>query len=120
MQEHQNDEKAALSAAENWLTFIDEGDSVKSWERTASIFKDVVSTEKWQTSLQEVQATVGKPLFRTLKSKHYTQEIPGAPDGEYVCIEYATTFEHKQHGSETITPVKDRDGEWRVTGYYIS
>jgi hypothetical protein len=120
MQEYQADEQAALVAAEKWLHLIDEGDAAKSWGTTASTFRSVVSLEKWQTSLEEVLATVGRPLARTLKSKQYTQEIPGAPDGEYVCIEYETTFEHKQHGAETITPVKDQDGEWRVTGYYIS
>lgn len=120
MLDHQAEEQAALMAAERWLHFIDEGDSAKSWGTTASIFRAVVPLEKWQTSLEAVQATVGKPLSRTLKSAQYTHEIPGAPDGDYVCIEYETTFEHKQHGLETITPVKDSDGEWRVTAYYVS
>ena len=34
-------------------------------------------------------------------------------------IQYETSFERKKHGTETVTPMKDRDGEWRVSGYYI-
>jgi hypothetical protein len=45
--------------------------------------------------------------------------MPGAPDGEYVVIQYQTTFEHKNSAVETVTPMLDNDGQWRVSGYYI-
>jgi hypothetical protein len=45
--------------------------------------------------------------------------LSGAPDGEYVVIEYETSFEKKRNGIETITPMKDADGEWRVAGYFL-
>ncbi len=43
----------------------------------------------------------------------------GAPDGEYVVIQFETSFEHKRSAIETVTPMMDRDGKWRVSGYYI-
>ncbi len=45
--------------------------------------------------------------------------MPGAPDGEYVVIQYDSSFEHKQAAVETVTPMLDKDGKWRVSGYYI-
>jgi hypothetical protein len=54
-----------------------------------------------------------------LRSKHYTNTLPGAPDGEYVVIQYETSFENKKSAIETITPMLDEDGRWRVSGYYI-
>ena len=45
--------------------------------------------------------------------------IPGAPDGEYVVIQFKTSFENKKSGIETVTPMLDKDGKWRVSGYYI-
>ncbi len=45
--------------------------------------------------------------------------LPGAPDGEYVVIQYNTEFENKKVAIETITPMLDDDGKWRVSGYYI-
>jgi hypothetical protein len=54
-----------------------------------------------------------------LKSKQYAEELPGAPDGEYVVIEYETSFERKKNGTETITLMKDTDGEWRAAGYFV-
>jgi hypothetical protein len=44
---------------------------------------------------------------------------PGAPDGEYVVIQFETSFEKKKSSIETITPIKEKDGSWRVSGYYI-
>jgi hypothetical protein len=58
-------------------------------------------------------------VARKLKSKQYTRTLPGAPDGEYVVIQYETTFENKQSATETVTPMLDKDGVWRVSGYYI-
>jgi hypothetical protein len=62
---------------------------------------------------------LGKTLSRKLKSASHTKTLPGAPDGEYVVIQYDTRFEHKQSATETITPMLGTDGTWRVSGYFI-
>jgi len=36
-----------------------------------------------------------------------------------VVIQYESSFEHKQSAVETITPTLDKDGKWRVSGYFI-
>jgi hypothetical protein len=56
---------------------------------------------------------------RTIKSTEYATSLPGAPDGHYVIIQYETAFEKKQSAVETVTPMKDSDGQWRVSGYFI-
>ena len=40
-------------------------------------------------------------------------------DGKYVVIQYDTVFEHKASAVETVTPMPDPDGVWRVSGYFI-
>jgi hypothetical protein len=62
---------------------------------------------------------LGKVLKRTIKSSQYATSLPGAPDGEYVVIQYETSFANKKSAVETITPMLDKDGKWRVSGYYI-
>jgi hypothetical protein len=34
-------------------------------------------------------------------------------------IKYDTQFEHKESAIETVTPVLDKDGSWKVSGYFI-
>jgi Protein of unknown function (DUF4019) len=62
---------------------------------------------------------MGKLVSRKVKSASYTTFLPGAPDGEYVVIEFNTSFGNKKSGIETVTPKMDKDGTWRVSGYYI-
>ena len=82
-------------------------------------FKSVVSSEQWKISFEAAQVPLGKAVSRKLKSQKYAEELPGAPDGEYVVIEYETSFEKKKNGTETITLMKDTDGEWRAAGYFV-
>jgi len=112
-------EKAAATAAGAWVSLVDGGDYAESWNQTAGFFKNAVTKEQWQQSLKAVRAPLGKMVARKLKSKQYTKTLPGAPDGEFVVIQYETTFENKKSAIETVTPMLDKDGKWRVSGYYI-
>ncbi len=49
----------------------------------------------------------------------FTRTVPGAPDGEYVVIQFDTQFENKAAAVETVTPMREKDGSWRVSGYFI-
>jgi hypothetical protein len=43
----------------------------------------------------------------------------GAHDGKYVVIQLDTVFAGKSSAVETVTPMLDPDGIWRVSGYYV-
>ncbi len=36
--------------------------------------------------------------------KKHSTSLPGAPDGEYVVIEFITSFSNKKSAIETVTP----------------
>jgi hypothetical protein len=112
-------EKAAVAAAEQWLLLVDAGKYDQSWKEAAKYFKDAVSQDKWQQSLQAVRDPLGRLISRTVKRRVYTTSLPGAPDGEYVVIQFETSFQNKKAAVETVTPMMDKDGLWRVSGYFI-
>lgn len=112
-------EDLAQTAAESWLKLIDAGDWASSWEQAAELFKGVVTKEQWVQALTGVSPPLGKVVSRKLKSRQYSEKLPGAPDGKYVVIQYETVFEKKASAVETITPMLDPDGVWRVSGYLI-
>lgn len=112
-------EQAAISAAGAWLNLVDRGRYSDSWQQAASTFQTVVNKEQWATSLQAIRQSLGKVISRKLNKKQYTQTLPGAPDGEYVVLEFFTVFEKKKNAVETVTPMLDSDGYWKVSGYYI-
>ena len=112
-------EKAAVSAAEKWLSLVDEGKYGESWKEAAEYFRNAVKQEQWEQSAQAVRKPLGKLISRKMKSTAYKTSLPGAPDGEYAVIQFATSFENKKSAIETVTPMMDKDGKWRVSGYYI-
>jgi hypothetical protein len=112
-------EKVAVSAAQKWLSMVDEGKYVESWKETAEYFRNAVKQDQWEQSLQAVRKPLGKLVSRRVKSQSYRTSLPGAPDGEYVVIQFETSFENKKSAVETVTPMLDNDGNWRVSGYYI-
>jgi predicted SnoaL-like aldol condensation-catalyzing enzyme len=119
LQADQAAEKGAITASVVWLSLVDQGKYLESWDQASELFKAAVTKEQWQSSLKAVRPPLGKMLERKLKSKQYTKTLPGAPDGEYVVIQYETSFEKKKSAIETVTPMLDKDGKWKVSGYYI-
>ena len=115
----QKGEELAAKAALKWLALVDEGKYSESWDEAAQLFKGAVNKGQWKDSLDSVRKPLGKLVSRTLKSKTYATSLPGAPDGEYVVIQYTSSFENKKSAVETVTPMLDKDGKWRVSGYYI-
>lgn len=116
--ESYNEDAATLSVAK-WLQLIDSGNYQESWETAAEIFKAQISAEDWIKTAVAARNPLGAVVSRKMTSQVYKTVIQGAPDGEYVVIEFSTAFENKKSATETITPMLDPDGQWRVSGYYI-
>lgn len=109
----------AIKAAENFLLFVDTGQYAQSWDEASSFFKSQVPKETWIKQISSLRPAFGNVMNRQIVNAQQMTQLPGAPDGQYVVLQYDTTFENKRKAVETITPMLDQDGKWRVTGYYI-
>ncbi len=112
-------EKAAVASATVWLALVDGGKYPETWDHAASRFKNALNKDQWIASLERGRTPLGKVVSRKLWSNMYTTSLPGVPDGKYVVIMYNTEFENKKSAIETVTPMLDKDGKWRVAGYQI-
>ena len=112
-------EQLAQQSSKSWLALVDSGKYADSWDEAAQLFRAAVTKERWQGMLHTTRDPLGKLVSRTVKSASYTKTLPGAPDGEYVVIQYDSSFEHKQSAVETVVPMLDKDGKWRISGYFI-
>jgi len=109
----------AQVAAKSWLALTDSAKYGQSWDDAASLFKDAVTKADWEKAVKGVRSPLGAMKSRKVKSVTFTRTLPGAPDGEYVVIQYESQFENKAAAIETVTPMHDKDGTWRVSGYFI-
>ena len=109
----------AEAAALAWLALTDVGDYPGSWDHAAGFFQASISKPNWIHAVGNARQPLGSLISRKFKSATFTRSLPGAPDGEYVVIQYDTQFERKDGAIETVTPLLEKDGSWKVSGYFI-
>jgi hypothetical protein len=109
----------AQVAAKSWLTLTDSAKYGQSWDEASSLSKAAVSKADWEKAIKAGRSPLGALKARKVKSANFTRTLPGAPDGEYVVIQFESQFENKAAAIETVTPMHDKDGVWRVSGYFI-
>lgn len=110
---------AAETSAAKWLALVDTENYGASWDETASTFRVRISREQWSQMVRAARTPFGLLQKRTLKSASAVTSLPGAPDGEYVVMQFDATFEHKAAAVETVTMARDADQNWRAVGYFI-
>ena len=118
-QAQQKPEELAQKSAESWLALTDSGKFAESWDEASQLFKSAITRQQWTSTVKGVREPLGKVLSRKFKSATFTRTLPGVPDGDYVVVQFETSFEHKAAATETVTPMLEKDGKWRVSGYYI-
>ncbi len=123
-------EDAAQAAAESWLKAVDAGNYTGSWDQAAATLKAAVKQAEWAQMLGGQRTPLGRVVSRRLKSRQLTDKAPTTrvvggkvytfgQRGKFVIIEYDTVFANKPSAIETVTPMADPDGAWRVSGYSV-
>jgi hypothetical protein len=110
---------AAQAAAHSWLTLVDWGRYGESWDSAAAFFRKAVTRPAWEDALRKARTPFEPFGERQLVGAAYRTVLPQAPPGQYVVLEYRTVARRGKKVLETVTPMKDEDGRWRVAGYFI-
>src|SRR5208282_1285411 len=111
--------KAAKLAAQAWLSVIEDGRYGDSWKQASGYFQGAAAEQQWVTLLEGIRKPLGKLVSRTAKSAEQRTIIPGAPDGEYVIMNFDTSFVGQKSATETVTFLLEKDEKWKAAGYYI-
>lgn len=109
---------AGQAAIAEWVSLVDAGNYGMSWRATGSLFRNQVTEAQWVAQLGAARSPFGEMVSRSKKSSSHHEQLPGAPDGDYVVVQYDTAFATEKAAVETITVMLE-DGEWRVVGYFI-
>ena len=112
-------EKSATNAAQSWLVQIDSGNYAKSWKEASAYFQGTVTEKNWTDALNGTRKPLGKLVSRKLNKAQSASSIPSAPDGNYVVMQFDTSFSNKKGAVETVTFVQEKDSKWKAAGYYI-
>ena len=111
-------EQAAAKSVEAWLAIHDAGRYDESWDAAAEYVKRMIPQSKWEDAMQAHRAPLGNVKSRSVHATTYAATLPGMPDGDYMVLQYKTSFEKKDSAIETIIPMLE-DGQWKVMTYRI-
>jgi Protein of unknown function (DUF4019) len=111
--------QAAEIAAQSWLSLVDAGKYGDSWVQAAQFFKSKVGRSEWAEMLGTVRGPLGRVNSRKLSTIQKATDLPGAPKGHYLVLHYATSFANLPSAIETVVPMQEKDGAWRVSGYFV-
>jgi hypothetical protein len=110
---------AATDAATKWLAVMDAGQTAEAWDAAAPMMQAAVTRETWASVGSQVRSPLGAAKARKQGAAGYTRTLPNAPQGEYVVIQYNTDFANRAGAVETVVPMRQPDGSWKVSGYFI-
>ncbi|PHY17279.1 DUF4019 domain-containing protein [Caulobacter sp. BP25] len=111
-------DKAGADAAEAWAKLLDQQRWGDSWKVSGSLFRFKINEAGWTATVQPLRQRLGAVSSRSVKSVSSATTLPGAPDGEYKIIQFATGFAGKPDAIETIVLAKE-GADWKVDGYFI-
>jgi len=111
--------RAAETAAQEWLTLVDKGQFAESLEQAAIPFQLAVTKGTWEQAVKNARAPFEPFGARRRLMARYTTEIPNAPPGQYVLLQYQTSVAGGRQVVETVVPMFDAKRGWRVSGYFV-
>ena len=119
-------ERSALNAAEKWLVFVDDGRYADAWPRAAASFKATVGRQEWRDGARDLRRPYGRVVSRKAdKIAFIGAEAPtsdgsdGLKPGAKVSILFDTKFAGNKLANEEVSVEYEKDGIWRVAGYFI-
>lgn len=102
-----------------WLALNDVGKYAESYAGFSEASKKMLKEKDWIAAMESVRKPLGDVVSRKLKTNKPHKTLPGVPDGEYRVLTFATEFFGKKNAGETLTFSKEKDGAWKVAGYFI-
>ena len=113
------DSTPALEAARTWLATLDAGRYGASWEDAAPALQESMTRVQWETGLEAKRAPLGVVIVRKIRQATCARGVPADPAAEVCVLQYDTRFENRPLSTELVTPVRGRDGTWRVAAYAL-
>ena len=102
-----------------WVDKMDAGQIAEGWDAAAAVLQEAKPKDVFVEAVGAARTPLGAKKNRVLSRVEYASALPGAPEGEFVLIEYKTAFENKEDGIEMVITMLDWDGTWKVAGYDV-
>jgi hypothetical protein len=113
------DSTPAIESARAWLEALDGGRFGATWEDASPLLRQSVPKLQWEVNLDRARAPLGVVIHRKVRQANCQRGTPADPEAEVCLIVYDTRFENRPLTTELVSPIRGRDGVWRVSAYVL-
>lgn len=108
------------SQATSYLELLDQQKLEEAWQYSAPLFKALNDKLQWQQRIKAIRNAYGPVSVRTLRLSSHRSTYTNAPDGDYLFIQFNSTFENKANGIETVVLQCPSHKECAVINYVVN
>lgn len=108
----------AATISQQWLALVDGRDYSASWKEASPLFQKRIPQDKWVGAMTTAREPLGAMSTRKVANTTGAKSLPGLPDGDYIIIQFETSFANKANAVETVTLIGGPAGH-KVGGYFI-
>jgi DNA-binding CsgD family transcriptional regulator len=108
----------AVGSARAWIGLLDHQRWEESWDDAGALFRSQIGRARWASMVRGVRDPLGAVSSRTLQSATEKRSIGSGPPGQYLVLQFQTSFAHQIIAVETVTLAHESTG-WKVIGYFI-
>lgn len=105
--------------ARSWLELVDNNEYTESWRTSSVELREKISEPDWINSITATRKPFGSVDNRYIATAGQTDSLSGLPNGEYIVLQFYTTFTNKGLVMETIALAKQQNGDWLVAEYTV-
>ena len=109
---------AVRKAADKWLALVDAAKYKDAYKQASQHTRAQASAEEWEPQIRAMREAAGAMKERDFTNAKPTKSMAGAPDGEYMLLEFSTAFANKAKAVETLMMSRE-GGTWKAAGYFI-
>ena len=92
----------AENQARGFLQQLDQGQSDEPWQAMSAHFQAITDQARWKIRQQVIRASYGPLLSRDFKNVSYRTSFSLSPDGEYVIVQFRSSYQNKAESIETV------------------
>jgi hypothetical protein len=111
--------QAGVQLAKEYVTELDQGRYAQSWEKGGFLFRQTVSQDDWVKALKLIRQPLGKAMSRKLQERRMIKDPYNLLKGQFMVVEYDTSFEKAPEGRELLILRSGSDGVWHVASYEV-
>lgn len=111
--------QSGVQLAKEYVTELDQGLYAQSWEKSGFLFRQTVSQNDWVKSLNLIRKPLGKAMSRKLGERRMIKDPYNLLKGQFMVVEFDTSFEHAPEGRELLILRSGSDDVWHVASYEV-